>query len=79
MSYRALINQDSNKFNDSRNIREYYKGKDIAMINKISSMQNLDYSVCTLSLHGNLNVGTIMRTSHLLGVDKYFVFGRRIF
>lgn len=79
MSYKDVIKQDSDNFHDMRNIREYYKGNSVEFVKRVCQSQNLDYSVCTLSLHGNLNVGTIMRTCQLLGVDKYFVFGRRIF
>ena len=79
MSYKKLIRLDSNKFYDERNIKKYYKTKDSNFVKRISCSQNLGYSVCTLSLLGNLNVGTIMRTSQMFGVDKYFVFGRRIF
>lgn len=79
MSYKDLIIKDSNKFHDIRNIQSYFKDKSLDTVQKFCFLQNLDFSVLTLSLHGNLNVGTIMRTSQLLGVDKYFVFGRRIF
>jgi len=79
MSYKKLIKEDSNKFYDPRNIREYYKEKGSDLVKRISCSQNLNYSICTLSLHGNLNVGTIMRTAQMFGVDKYLVFGRRIF
>ncbi|VVU94579.1 SpoU rRNA Methylase family [seawater metagenome] len=79
MSYKQAMIEDHNKFHDIRNIREYFKTKSIKQIKDFCCFQNLNYSVCTLSLHGNLNVGTIMRTSQLMGVDKYFVFGRRIF
>jgi tRNA(Leu) C34 or U34 (ribose-2'-O)-methylase TrmL len=79
MSYKELISKDSNNFHDTRNIRVYYKDKSLNLIKKICFSQNLNYNVCTLSLHGNLNVGTIMRTCQLMGVNRYFVFGRRIF
>ena len=79
MSYKKLIREDCNKFYDPRNIKNYYKGQNSELVKRISCSQNLNYSVCTLSLLGNLNVGTIMRTAQMFGVDKYFVFGRRIF
>ena len=79
MSYKKLIKLDSERFYDDRNIKNYYKTKDSNFVKRISCSQNLGYSVCTLSLLGNLNVGTIMRTAQMFGVDKYFVFGRRIF
>ena len=79
MSYKKLIRDDCNKFYDPRNIKNYYKDQNSELVKRISCSQNLNYSVCTLSLLGNLNVGTIMRTAQMFGVDKYFVFGRRIF
>lgn len=38
---------------------------------------NLKFNVMTLSVNSCLNVGNIIRTSNLTGVDKFFVFGKR--
>lgn len=38
---------------------------------------NLKFNVMTLSVNSCLNIGNIIRTSNLTGVDKFFVFGKR--
>jgi tRNA G18 (ribose-2'-O)-methylase SpoU len=73
------INNDINKFNSPKNVRSYLKNMDVKNIKKYSTNTTLGYCVLTLSICGDLNVGTIMRTSQLLGADKYIVFGKRSF
>lgn len=70
---------DMKKFESLKNVRSYLKLFDIKNIKKYSTQTTLGYCVLTLSICGNLNIGTIMRTSQLLGADKYIVFGKRSF
>jgi tRNA G18 (ribose-2'-O)-methylase SpoU len=48
-------------------LKEYVKG------------MNLNYDVMILSLCGDLNVGTILRTAHMFGVNKFVVYGKKKF
>lgn len=70
---------DIKKFNSPKNVRSYLKHLDTEKIKIYSTNTTLGYCVLTLSICGNLNVGTIMRTSQLLGADKYIIFGKRSF
>lgn len=38
---------------------------------------NLRFNVLTLSVNSCLNIGNIIRSSNLTGVDKFFIFGKR--
>jgi tRNA G18 (ribose-2'-O)-methylase SpoU len=67
------------KFNSPKNVRSYLKSLDVKTIKKYSTNTTLGYCVLTLSICGNLNVGTIMRTAQLMGADTYIVFGKRSF
>lgn len=76
----AAFNEKSMaNFYSARNIRSYFKDYKSETVKKYSESTSLGYCVLTLSICGNLNVGTIMRTSQLLGADKYIVFGKRSF
>lgn len=67
------------KFNSPKNICSYLKKLEIKDVKIYSTLTTLGYCILTLSICGNLNVGTIMRTSQLLGADKYIIFGKRSF
>jgi hypothetical protein len=69
-----IYNEKSmDKFNDTRNVRDYLKPLKTSDIKKYSENTSLGYCVLTLSICGNLNVG------QLLGADKYIVFGKKSF
>ena len=40
---------------------------------------SFNYSVAILNLNSNLNVGAIYRTGCLLGMNKYYIFGKKIY
>ena len=70
---------DIEKFNSPKNVRAYLKNLDMKTIKKYSINTSLGFGVLTLSVVGNLNVGTIMRTAQLMGADKHIVFGKKKF
>lgn len=71
------IKQDQEIFYNPKNVCSLFKNKTVEQLKNICFNSNLKFSVCTLSVYGNLNVGTIMRTSQLCGVNKYLIFGRK--
>jgi tRNA G18 (ribose-2'-O)-methylase SpoU len=76
----AKFNQESmTKFYSEQNIQSHMKSHDAKFVKKYSQSMTLGYCVLTLSICGNLNVGTIMRTAQLLGADTCIVFGKRKF
>jgi tRNA G18 (ribose-2'-O)-methylase SpoU len=62
-----------------KNIHSELKGFDVVTLKEYVRTMNLNYDVMILSLCGNLNVGTILRTSHMFGVNKFIVYGKKKF
>lgn len=58
---------------------EYHTQINTIKINKKNEKinTNLKFNVLILSVNSCLNVGNILRTSNLTGVDKIFIFGKR--
>lgn len=62
-----------------KNIHQELKPFTQDQLKEYSLNMNLGYDVMILSICGDLNVGTIMRTSHLFGVRKFVVYGKKSF
>jgi tRNA G18 (ribose-2'-O)-methylase SpoU len=75
--FRRLIFDDVDKFNDARNIQKHLKKFDTDFLRSYCKKQSFNFNVCILSLFGNLNVGTIIRSSNLCGARNVIVFGKR--
>lgn len=74
-SYKHEIEKASKKcFNRREDYREY-SDEQLSGITK----NVLPYDVCLLSLHGNLNVGTSIRSAHLCGASNVYIWGRRFY
>lgn len=57
---------------------EYHNQINTIKIKKNDKIKtNLKFNILILSVNSCLNVGNIMRTSNLTGVDKIFIFGKR--
>lgn len=69
--------KDQKQFLSEKNIHKCLKKISMKNLIKLSNLSNLNFSVCIMSIYGNLNVGTIMRTSQLCGVNKFIIFGRK--
>lgn len=70
-----LIHTESLGFN----IHDAYKGKSLEELKEKVANDRLPFSVLCLNLTGSLNIGTIIRTSHILGAQRVFVLGRRTY
>jgi tRNA G18 (ribose-2'-O)-methylase SpoU len=77
MNFRQLIEHDQDRFNDFRNISKDLKKFDTDFLNNYCYKSSFQYNVMILSLYGNLNVGTIIRTCNLMGCRNVIIFGRR--
>jgi 23S rRNA (guanosine2251-2'-O)-methyltransferase len=64
---------------DQRNVREDLKSLDTEQIQQIAKTAAFDYAVCTINVLGELNIGTMARTAHLLGAKDFYVCGRKRF
>jgi len=77
MNIRELTEKDQDEFNDTRNIAKDLKHLDTNFLTRYCYKSSFNYKVMILSLYGNLNVGTIIRTSNLMGCQQVIIFGRR--
>lgn len=59
------------------NSRDEYKHLDLEGLREVTRSDRLPYAVCCVSLHGDLNVGSIVRTANILGAREAIIFGRR--
>lgn len=62
-----------------KNIHSELKEYDAEFLKEYSNSMNLNYEVMILSICGDLNVGTILRTAHMFGVKKFIVYGKKKF
>jgi len=63
--------------NSSRNVHDHLKHLDVPDLQAISAQDRLPWHTMCLNLTGDLNVGTVIRTSHCLGASSVIVFGRQ--
>lgn len=61
------------------NVRDEYKDLSVEELKLVCAKDSLPVAVCTLNLVGDLNVGTMIRSASLFGVEKFIVYGRRKF
>ena len=61
------------------NIHDEHKGKPLDELKEIVASDRLPFAVLCLNLSGSLNIGTIVRTSHILGAREIIIFGSRRF
>lgn len=75
-SYSIQIEETSQKSNSVYNQRDQWKKYPLKTVQKLSK-NVLPFDICLLSLHGNINVGTSIRSAHLSGASNVYIFGRR--
>jgi len=63
--------------NSSRNVHDHVKHLDVPELQALSLQDRLPWHTLCLNLTGDLNVGTIIRSSHCLGASSVIVFGRQ--
>lgn len=63
--------------NSSRNVHDHLKHLDVPQLQAISAQDRLPWHTLCLNVTGDLNVGTVIRTSHCLGASSVIVFGRQ--
>lgn len=59
------------------NVHDKYKGLTVEELQQVAVDEALPFRVCALNVEGDLNVGMMARTASLLGVEKFYIFGRR--
>lgn len=71
------IRKDAEAMLDKHNVLPQFKALSVEERQAITEADRLPYDVCLLNLTGDLNVGTIIRSAHLLGASRVWVVGRR--
>lgn len=61
----------------SFNVHDHYKDLSVEDLKLISNATRLPYTVCLLNLEYDLNIGNCIRTAHIFGAERVFIFGRR--
>lgn len=59
------------------NVHDHLKDRRLDELRAMQVCASLPFSVCTLNLTGDLNVGMIVRTACIFGASTVFIFGRR--
>lgn len=63
--------------NSPFNVHDHFKGLSIEELRTVSLADRLPWHTLCLNVTGDLNVGTIIRTSHCLGASSVIIFGRQ--
>lgn len=63
--------------NSPLNVHTHLQGLSIPELQEISLKDRLQWHTLCLNITGDLNVGTMIRTSHCLGASSVIVFGRQ--
>lgn len=61
------------------NVRDEFKNNTVEQNQAIARAHTKGFAVATFNLKGDLNLGTIMRTAHLTGAERFFILGHRGF
>jgi tRNA G18 (ribose-2'-O)-methylase SpoU len=63
--------------NSSFNVHDHLKGLEIEELRAASDADRLPWHTACLNVTGDLNVGTMIRTSHCMGASSVLIFGRQ--
>ncbi len=63
--------------NSNFNVHDNLKGLTVPELQEVSAQDRLPWHTLCLNVTGDLNVGTMIRTSHCLGATSVIVFGRQ--
>ncbi len=74
-----IIAAHMNELNNGFNVLDDYKTLDLDELKKIQESEQFPFHVLFFNLTGELNLGSMVRTSCLSGAKKAWIFGRRKF
>ena len=63
--------------NSEFNVHDHLKGRTVPELREISQGRTFPFYVMCLNVIGDLNTGTVIRSSHLFGAERVVIFGRR--
>lgn len=59
------------------NVHDEYKHLEVSELKAVSKESRLRYDVCLINLEHDLNIGNCIRSAHIFGANRVFIFGRR--
>jgi len=74
---RAARNESLAKSNSSFNVHDHLKGLELEELRRVSDADRLPWHTACLNVTGDLNIGTMIRTSHCMGASSVMIFGRQ--
>lgn len=74
-----LRNQQLQSGNSGLNVRDDVRDLSTDQLRQLSEDSGLPWCLMLLNLTGELNIGTMIRSGHLMGVHTVFLLGRRSF
>lgn len=77
VNYKEEIKKDMRE--SGFNVHKRYDGLSVPELQDICKKDQNPFAVCALSVTGDLNIGSMIRTASLYGAEKFLVFGRRKF
>lgn len=77
VNFKSLRNQDLDLSESSFNVHDHLKDRSLEELKEVSSNDRLPWHTLCFNLLGDLNIGSIIRTSHCLGASSVIVFGRK--
>lgn len=76
VNYKEIRKSDLTAANSCWNVHDHLKEKTLTDLQAVSKLDRLPWHTMALNLTGDLNVGTIIRTSHCLGASSVIIVGR---
>jgi len=73
MNREVIANCIENGFN----VHDKYKTLTVEELREVCVKESFPFRVCALNVEGDLNIGMMARTASILGVEKFYIFGRR--
>ena len=59
------------------NVHKRYDHLTVPELQEVFERQRNPFAVCAISVTGDLNIGSMIRTASLYGAEKFYIFGRR--
>lgn len=77
INYKEVQKMVQEDFNNELNVTDDLKGLSVKEIFEIQKSRTVPFAVCAFNILGNINISTILRTSVIMGAEKFFIVGRK--
>lgn len=77
LNYKEKQKEVQAAFDNELNVTDDLKSLTTEEIKEIQKSRTVPFAVCAFNILGNINVSTILRTSVVVGAEKFFIVGRK--